>query len=298
MFVLKKLCKQCLRLLDSSKNKLKIDETKEITTFAFMKYLLFPFRLLWRIWFYLLMIVSVLAMVPFLLVLLSDEKYYGTFWKLMRAWSFFLIYGMGFRLKIDKEEKIDPKKSYVFIANHASLLDPWIMIAMNKNPLLFVGKKELVKLPVFGFFYKKAVVMVDRSNPKSRKEVYARIKKRLDEGLSIAIYPEGLVPTENVVLAPFTNGAFSLAIEYQMPIVTQVYYDAKRLFSWDFFKGHPGVFRVKQLKFISTQNLTIQDKEALKKQCFNLMNNELLNDKKYMKDTNRPNNEREFKSPV
>lgn len=263
-----------------------------------MKYILYPFRLIWRIWFYLLMIVSVFVMVPFLLVLLSDEKYYNTFWKMMRAWSFYLIYGMGFRLKIDKKEKTDPKKSYMFIANHASLLDPWIMIAMNKNPLLFVGKKELVKLPIFGFFYKKAVVMVDRSNPKSRKEVYARIKKRLESGLSIAIFPEGLVPTENVVLAPFTNGAFSLAIEYQMPIVTQVYYDAKRLFSWDFFKGRPGVLRVKQLEFTETKGLTDDDRTPLKEAHFNTIYNELLKDTKYMKDTNRTGNDKEYYSPL
>ena len=120
----------------------------------------------------------------------------------------------------------------------------------------------------------------------------------MDDGLSIAIYPEGLVPTENVILAPFTNGAFSMAIEYEMPIVTQVYYDAKRLFSWNFFKGHPGVFRVKQLPFIETKGLTKDDKEQLKQQTFDLMYNELFNDKAYMKDTNRPNNEREIKSPL
>ncbi len=281
-----------------SKNKLKIVQTKEITTFAVMKYLFFPLRLIWRIWFYLLIIVSVIVMSPFILVLLSDEKYYDTFWKLMRGWAYFLIYGMGFILRFDREQKLEREKSYVFIANHASLLDPWIMIASSKNPILFVGKKELVKLPLFGFFYKKAVVMVDRKDPASRKKVYARIKKRLDKGLSIAIFPEGLVPTENVVLAPFNNGAFSLSIQYQMPIVPQLYFDAKRFFSWDFFKGRPGIFRAKQLKFIETKGLTIEDKDALKQQSFNLLYNELINDELYMKDTNRPNNEREFKSPL
>lgn len=263
-----------------------------------IQYLLFPVRFIWRVWFYVLMIATVLLMSPLVLVLLSDEKYYGTFWKLMRAWSYVLIYGMGFRLKAEFEEETTLDKSYMFIANHASLLDPWIMIALSKNPILFVGKKELVKLPVFGYFYKKAVVMVDRSDPKSRKQVYERVKKRLDDGLSIGIFPEGLVPTENVILAPFTNGAFSLSIEYQMPIVTQVYYDAKRYFSWDFFKGRPGTFRVKQCKFIETSNLTIEDKDALKKQSFDLIYNELTQDELYMKDTNRPNNEREFKSPL
>lgn len=237
-------------------------------------------------------------MSPFVLVLLSDEKYYGTFWKLMRAWAYVLIYGMGFRLKANLEQEIEPGKSYMFIANHASLLDPWIMIALSKNPILFVGKKELVKLPVFGYFYKKAVVMVDRSDPKSRKQVYERVKKRLDDGLCIGIFPEGLVPTENVVLAPFTNGAFSMSIEYQMEIVPQVYYDAKRYFSWDFFKGRPGTFRVTQKKFIETSGLTMEDKESLKQKTFEVIYNELLVDELYMKDTNRPNNEREFKSPL
>ncbi len=60
-----------------------------------------------------------------------------------------------------------------------------------------------------------------------------------------------------------------------MPIVPQLYFDAKRLFSWDFFKGHPGIFRVKQLSFIETENLTMEDKDALKKQAFDLLYNEL-----------------------
>lgn len=244
------------------------------------------------------MITTILLMSPFLLILTSHEKYYPTFWKVIRLWSFVLIYGMGFRLKSQVLETIKPDVSYVFCANHASLIDPWIMIASSRNPILFVGKKELVKLPIFGFFYKKVVVMVDRNNPKSRKEVYKRVKKRLKNGISIAIFPEGLVPTENVVLAPFNNGAFSLSIQYQMQIVPQIYYDAKRLFSWDFFKGRPGVFRVKQLKFLDPKGLTSEDRITLKNKAFSLMENELLNDKAYMKDTKRKGNDKEHYSPI
>ncbi|CAM1334465.1 lysophospholipid acyltransferase family protein [Tenacibaculum aestuariivivum] len=260
-----------------------------------MKYILFPFRFVWRLWFYLLMMISVIIMSPFVLILLSDEKYYGTFWKLIRIWAFFLIYGMGFRLRFEKQQQIEGEKSYIFIANHTSLLDPWIMIASSKNPILFVGKKELSKLPLFGFFYKKAVIMVDRKDPASRKKVYAHIKKRLDTGLSIAIFPEGLVPAEDVILAPFMNGAFNLAIQYQMPIVPQVYFDGKRLFSWNIYKGYPGVFRVKQLPFIEVSGLIMKDKKVLNKKVFDLLYNELLNDKLYMKDTNRLRNERVHK---
>jgi len=237
-------------------------------------------------------------MLPFLLILTSSEKYYPTFWKMMRAWSFLLVYGMGFRLKIEREETIKSDKSYMFIANHASLLDPWVMIIMSKNPIVFVGKKELVKIPVFGFFYKKVVIMVDRGSERSRKRVYEMAKKRLQNGTSVGIFPEGLVPTENVALAPFKNGAFNLAIEYQIPLVPQIYYDCKRFFSWDFFKGGPGVFRVKQCKFIETDGLVLEDKDRLKEKAYSVIYDELIKDLLYMEDTNRPNNDREFKSPL
>ncbi len=237
-------------------------------------------------------------MIPFLLILTAKESFYPAFWKMMRLWSKILIYGMGFRLKVTYDEKTDRQKSYMFCPNHASLLDPFMLIAISKNPIVFVGKKEFVKIPIFGFFYKKVVVMVDRSNPKSRKMVYELAKKKLKNGISIVIFPEGLVPTENVILAPFNNGAFSLGIEYELPIVPQIYYDGKRLFSWNFWKGGPGVLRIHQHKFIQTKGLKPEDIPKLKKQTFNLILKSLIEDKKYMEDTNRPNNDKEYKSPI
>lgn len=260
---------------------------KNITTFAIMRYLKIPFLLIWRAWFYILMFTTIVLMIPFLLILTAKESYYPTFWKLVRAWSFVLVYGMGFRIKTDYEQRIERDKSYMFCPNHASLLDPFALIVLSKNPIVFVGKKELVKIPIFGFFYKRTVIMVDRSSPKSRKRVYEMAKKRLQGGTSMAIFPEGMVPTEDVILSPFKNGAFSLAIEYQIPIVPQTYYDGKRLFSWDFFKGGMGTWRVKQHQFIDTKGMTQDDMESLKQKTFDVLYNELSNDELYMKDTNR-----------
>ena len=263
-----------------------------------MKILKIPFLLLWRLWFYLLLLVTILIMVPFLLILTAKEEYYATFWKMVRIWAKILVYGMGFRIQLQADEQLDRNKSYMFCPNHASLMDPFVLIVLSKNPIVFVGKQELVKIPIFGFFYKKVVIMVDRSSVKSRKRVYQMAKRRLQNGVSMAIFPEGLVPPENVVLAPFKNGAFSLAIEFDIPIVPQVYFDGKRLFSWDFLKGGPGVFRIHQHKFLSTKSLEIKDVSILKEKTFDLLYNDLIQDEKYMNDTNRPNNEREFKSPL
>jgi 1-acyl-sn-glycerol-3-phosphate acyltransferase len=263
-----------------------------------VKYLKIPFLLIWRIWFYVLILGTILLISPLLFILTAKVSYYPTFWKMIRVWAKVLVLGMGFRLQVQNDQVTDIHKSYMFCANHSSLMDAFVLIALSKNPIVFVGKHQLVKIPIFGFFYKRVVILVDRSNPESRKRVYEIAKKRLKNGTSMAIFPEGLVPTENIVLAPFKNGAFSLAIEFEIPIVPQVYYDCKRLFSWDFFKGSPGVFRIHQHTFIETKGLKMEDLEDLKQQVFKIIENDLLNDKKFMNDTNRPNNEREFKSPL
>jgi 1-acyl-sn-glycerol-3-phosphate acyltransferase len=252
-----------------------------------MKFLKIPFLLIWRLWFYILMFITVILMTPFLLVFTFKEEYYHLLWRLVRIWSKVLIYGMGFRLNIQLDEEIEPNKSYMFCPNHASLMDPFVLIVLSKNPIVFVGKQELAKIPIFGFFYKRIVIMVDRSNPESRKKVYEIAKKRLQNGVSMAIFPEGLVPTEDVVLAPFKKGAFNLAIEFNIPIVAHVYFDCKRLFSWDVLKGGFGVFRVRQHQFISTKELSIDKMEYLKEKTFDVIYNDLATDKKYMNDTNR-----------
>jgi len=259
----------------------------QVTFIDFMKYFKIPFLLIWRLWFYLLMIITIVVMSPLLLVFTFKESHYHLFWKIARIISKILIYGMGFRLKLQFDEELEPNKSYMFCPNHTSLMDPFILIAISKNPIVFVGKHELVKIPVFGFFYKRVVIVVDRNSPESRKRVFNVAKERLQNGVSMAIFPEGLVPEEDVILAPFKKGAFSLAIEFDIPIVPQVYYDCKRLFSWDIFKGGMGVFRVHQHAFISTKELSLNERDLLKDKTFDILYNDLKNDKKFMNDTNR-----------
>ena len=167
-----------------------------------MRIIKVPLLLIWRSWFYILIFITIVVMSPLLFILSLKEQYYPRLWKLVRLWSKVLIYGMGFRLDIELEQEIEPNKSYMFCPNHGSLMDGFVLIASSLNPIVFVGKKELAKIPIFGFFYKKLVIMVDRSNPESRKRVYEMAKRRLKNGMSIGIFPEGLVPNENVVLAP------------------------------------------------------------------------------------------------
>lgn len=236
------------------------------------------FRLFWRIWFYAWIFFSILFILPVLVFLIYDEKRYKYFFKVARAWGKTILFVMGFSKEVKVEQEMLIDKNYMFIANHASLVDVMLMLSIVKNPAVFVGKKELIKLPVFGYVFKKTCIWVDRSSEESRKEVYKRAQKKLENGLSIIIFPEGLVPEEHVTLAPFKNGAFRMAIEHQIPIVPMTFYNVKKHFSWTFFSGSPGKLRVKIHRFIETKGKTLDDMEAIKQQAFDLIHDELVND--------------------
>ena len=151
------------------------------------------------------------------------------------------------------------------------------MLVAVKNPFVFVGKKELVKIPLFGFFYKRTCILVDRDNPKSRTEVFSRAQKRINQGLSICIFPEGKVPDdESIVLDEFKDGAFRLALEHHLPIVPLVFPDNKKRFSYTFFSGSPGKMRVKILAFIETANKTLDNRKTIKAEARNVIYNELI----------------------
>lgn len=170
---------------------------------------------------------------------------------------------------------MDKQKSYMLVANHTSMLDIMLMLRASKNPFVFVGKKELVKIPVFGFFYKRVSIMVDRDDLKSRAGVYWRAQRRLNEGLSICIFPEGGVPDEQLVLDQFKDGAFKMAIAHNIPVVPMTFYDCKKRFPFTFFKGRPGRLRVRVHQFFETGILALEDKSTLREEVREVILNEL-----------------------
>jgi len=218
---------------------------------------------LYRIWFYILVGLPILILFPILLISISKESWYSYFFKIARLWAKFILVGMGFRWKIEREQIPDNTKSYMFIANHTSMADIMLMLVSVKNPFVFVGKKELANIPLFGFFYKRTCILVDRNSAKSRQAVFLRAQKRLKTGVSICIFPEGGVPEEHIELDDFKDGAFRLAINHHIPIVPITFGDNKKRLSYTFFSGGPGIMRVKVHKFLSTEGLTIKDTKAL-----------------------------------
>ncbi|KAF5277018.1 hypothetical protein FQR65_LT16063 [Abscondita terminalis] len=158
---------------------------------------------------------------------------------------------MGFRYEL-----ISPRK------NHCPGED--ICIYSNHTPY---GKKELVKIPIFGTIYKRVCVMVDRKSMKSRMEVYHRCAERMEKGQNIVIYPEGGVPDDtSIALDEFKEGAFTLSSKHHFPIAVYTFIGLKKMFPFDPGKGHPGKVKI-ILNDILQPN---ENKDEMKKNAFGI----------------------------
>ncbi len=163
----------------------------------------------------------------------------------------------------------------MLVANHTSMLDIMLMLYVSKNPFVFVGKQELVKIPVFGFFYKRVCILVDRDSAKSRTAVYRRVQHRLKQNLSVCIFPEGGVPDETVLLDHFKDGAFRMAVTHNIPVVPISFLDSKKRFSWTFLSGGPGKLRVTVNTFFETSILGTEDTSTLREEVKDVIFNDL-----------------------
>lgn len=233
---------------------------------------------LWRIWFYLLVALPIIVFLPVLvLVTLSGRTYNQFFWMARNIWAPVILYGMGCFPVIRYEQRLVRGESYMLVANHTSMLDIMFMLRVSRNPFVFVGKKELVNIPVFGFFYKRVCILVDREDSRSRSGVYRRAQARLRDGQSICIFPEGGVPDEEVELDTFKDGAFKMAIAHGIPVVPIVFYDSKKRFPFRFFGGEPGVLRARVHSFVETESLDVSDKAGLRERVRDLILRSLRN---------------------
>jgi 1-acyl-sn-glycerol-3-phosphate acyltransferase len=216
-------------------------------------------------------------MFPFLVLSILSEKGYPYFFIMARIWSKFILFGMGFYYKVESEQEIDTRKSYMIVANHTSMADIMLMLAIVKNPFVFVGKQELAKIPVFGFFYKRTCILVDRNNSKSRMAVFTKAQKRIQQGLSVCIFPEGGVPDdESIILDSFKEGAFRLALEHQLPILPISFGDNKERFPYTFFAGSPGIMRVKIHPLIETVGKNDSNRKEIREEVRNTIYKQLI----------------------
>ena len=204
------------------------------------------FLILWRAWFYILASIPVLILFPILASLCFLKKgYNGIFWIAKIYLVTICIIWLWVLFKNRIQETISKNISHILVSNHTSYLDPFIMFRVSKTPFVFVGKKELSKIPILVLFIKRAAILVDRSDTESKKNVYIRAKEVIKNGYNVCIFPERNYLDNKLLLNTFKRGAFKISVDHQIPIIPMVFLDCKRKFPWHTNYGFPGQLRVK-----------------------------------------------------
>lgn len=171
------------------------------------------------------------------------------------------------------EAPIEKDKQYVFVSNHISYMDiPLIFQGVRNKNLRVLAKAEFGKVPIFGFLYRYATVMVDRSSAESRAKSIRRLKNAMQHNISVFIYPEGTFNETDEPLKSFYDGAFRTAIEMQTAIKPVLFLDAvQRLHYKSLLSLSPGKSRAVILAEIPVEGLTLADVPALRKTTYDVM---------------------------
>lgn len=251
-----------------------------------MRYVSFLVRRIWCGWFFLSGFISFLPLYPVFLILLSREKWFPYAFRLKKIWAHWIIFTTGIFYKITFEEKPDCNKAYVICPNHSSYLD--IVLTNISFPCYFhfMGKAELLDVPLFNIFFKRMNIAVNRKSITSSHKAYQRAVSDISKNIGITIFPEATIPECAPHLGPFKNGAFKLAVESQAPIVPITFLDNWRLFpdkKDQRFVVRPGLARIIVHKAIPTKGMTDADITALRDKVLSIIEDTLRKNNVFVK---------------
>ena len=199
-------------------------------------------------------------------------------YKVCRVWSAIWYTTAGISHQEIYEAPHDSSKQHIFVANHLSYLDIPPIVLTVRQPVRALGKYEMIKMPIFGWIYKSAVILVNRDNSAHRARSVRALKAAVSKGVSIFIFPEGYLNYNKQPLKSFYDGAFRIAIETQTSIKPILLIDSlDRMKYGEVFTLTPGKNSVVFLEEISVDGLTIKDLEFLKNKVYNIMDERLRN---------------------
>ena len=175
----------------------------------------------------------------------------------------------GCPVKVTGQNNFEKGKNYVVVFNHNALLDVPLSAPYVPGPSRTIAKASFAKVPLFGWFYRKGSILVDRNNEKSRIRSYEEMKRTLALGIHMSIYPEGTRNRTAEPLKQFYDGAFKLAVDTKKSVIPCVIIGTKKAMPiHKFFYLLPIRLKMTFLPPVSSENITAKE---LKEKVFNTM---------------------------
>lgn len=187
---------------------------------------------LFACWAMLLFVITMLLfMIPFLLFSYFRKDPVKTirFLQLSRVWMKIYLTLIGCPLRVKGKEQFKKGQTYIVVCNHNSLMDVPVSSPSIPGGNKTIAKIEMARIPLFGMLYKTGSVLVDRKDETSRRESFSQMKKVLDMGLHMCIYPEGTRNKTDQPLKSFHDGAFRLAVETGKAIIPAIIFHTKSI---------------------------------------------------------------------
>jgi 1-acyl-sn-glycerol-3-phosphate acyltransferase len=228
--------------------------------------------LLYRAWVFFVFTFFMLLFLPFIVVPgFFGPRAVGFSYLFMKAWSYVFSWLTFIRYEIRGKEKIPKGQAFIYVSNHTSFLDlPGIAMTI-RGQFRPLAKKELLKIPVFGWITSVTCVVVDRSSNESRKRSIQNLKSILRNAISILIFPEGTQNRSSEPLQPFKEGAFRIAIETQQTMIPLVVKNAGHLMPPGTINLRPGKITILVGDPISIATEDLNQTVALKQEVFEKM---------------------------
>jgi len=229
-------------------------------------------RKLYTVWvFFVFTSVMILFLPGFLLPVLFGHRGVTVTHFFIKGWSWIFSFLNRIPYEIINRQNIVKNKSYIFVSNHTSYLDIPPLVVTIRGQFRALAKKELLKIPVFGWIANVMCVVVDRSSNESRRMSMLHLKEILDKGISVLIFPEGTQNRTSEPLQPFYDGAFRIAIETQEPILPIAVVGAGKLMPPGKVSIKPGRVKVVVGDEVPTEGLTLSDVKQLRDDVFSRM---------------------------
>src|SRR3954453_302968 len=185
---------------------------------------------------------------------------------LTRWWARTILRAAGVDLHTEGMEKVDPQKRYVLVSNHYSYFDiPCILVAVPQ-PIRFMAKASLFKIPIFGWALGRAgFIPIDRKNRRTAVKSFDLAAERIRKGNTIVVFPEE-GRSRNREMRPFQRGGFLLALKSELPILPMAIDGTYAVFRVGAKRITPATVTLKVGEPIATAGRSVREKEQLAQQ--------------------------------
>jgi len=146
----------------------------------------------------------------------------------------------GVKVDVKGLEHLGPRKSYIFMCNHVSNLDPPIVVASIPGRTSILVKKEVFRVPILSYAMRLAsMIPIDRQNRESAIQSVEKARAVMQSGVHMTIFPEGTRSPDGRLM-PFKKGPFHLAMETGFPVVPMTIFGSETLMPKGTMRVLPG----------------------------------------------------------